>query len=1244
MSNHNDSTPAIEPLDQVVATYMEAIERGERPDREHLIAQNPSLAERLRQFFSDLDNMGHAAAQLKVPNVSGFASLETIRYLGDYELLEKIAQGGMGIVYKARQVSLNRLVAVKLILAGNLASPKERDRFRIEAEAAAQLDHPNIVPVFEVGEHDERQYLSMKLIDGASLDKIPAANAREEVKAMLPVIRAVQHAHDRLILHRDLKPSNIVVASSGERYVTDFGLAKLLASDAGLTNTGQLLGTPRYMSPEQAAGMRTLTVGTDVYSLGVILFERLCGRTPFTGENPVAVIQQVIRSPAPKLSTFNAKISVDLDTILDNCLRKEANLRYRSANDLAEDLENWLSGLPISARRLGPVEKIWRWCLRNRAVASLSATIFIALFFSTLVLSILTWRLDEQRDLAAASRENAVFAQRVAEDRLLEGLLRPFRRRQTEFNPSLFHSQTDSLWQLADLDDPQLQFRIFDYIKESVHETRIPAAIVALDETKRRKTIQILNQQLKDPALPVSRRIEMAGLLLPLMDASTPFVDSCRRLLADSSAADQARWISALGETVVVADPQNVARFLQDAWRFPGRTTIGSNMNDMRNLIVNRLPAEQAHEFARAYFRSGNYAYYNGLSLLHALSTSDACNLIESTLKEKLHSPCEILIGCVSKEQGETLRSSISAKYLDIVTKDPKQFFEIYDNPFSFRCLTSRDAASWMGPLLEVAKYAKGDSDYNHENAAGEFFVHLDKTQRLIFATLFIDSMLEQTDPYAKLGHARWLSSIAEIASEDESTEICNKLLDILHNDQQDHYTIDVLNDFLKNIGGNNEEADKFIEVLSKTRSDATNPGVRKSLGVALYTLIASFPSCSSDRADHRLSLLFELWGAEANRYVSFEYHTRDLIVLFKLSNKLPMDAAARWKKKGLDLFLSNPVKFNVSDSVNQAKEFTSAISLEERQEIVERLLQKAENTTGPEMLPPFSAAADLLWSLDGESATSYGRRMVRLLSTPVVLVLINDSTLPGRPEKLIRVLRKLASQTDREGLDHKRRRITSERLRRFAGRGGNRDDSLSAAENLVSNFEMGAPAEGHNISYFQLIAYLRQQAKVEDNMDYRHIAAAIVAVNADRGENSDPDIPWRVLQSLAAHGKWADFIVQGEDPYRDEPEQNEPEFWKMDREQLDKEWETQQDRLRNRKCVLTTPQIVELLKYPTLTGKAKRTLLDHLENRYQQRFDTQWDFVEYAEREKLGLDFKSPPRRPTPRDLLDLADRIEKE
>src|SRR5216117_548044 len=298
--------------------------------------------------------------------------------VGNYEILEEIGRGGMGVIYRARQRHSRRIVALKRMVSYQADSRETLERFRREAEAAASLDHPNILPIYEVGQgEDGLPFFSMKYAAGGSLQKAgPALRSepRQSVQLMAKVARAVQYAHEHGVLHRDLKPGNILLDGRGEPFVTDFGLAKWLDTSTDLTRTLAIFGTPGYIAPEQAKGPAAkLTPTADVYSLGALLFDLFTGRPPFLGEHALAVIQQASEKPAPKLRSLVPALDRNLETICARCLEREPQARYRSAGALAVDLERWLEGRPIIARRVSPPVRAWRWSKRNPKLAAATA-------------------------------------------------------------------------------------------------------------------------------------------------------------------------------------------------------------------------------------------------------------------------------------------------------------------------------------------------------------------------------------------------------------------------------------------------------------------------------------------------------------------------------------------------------------------------------------------------------------------------------------------------------------------------------------------------------------------------------------------------------------------------------------------------------------------------------------------------------------------------------------------------------
>jgi WD40 repeat protein len=345
------------------------------------------------------------------------------RFFGDYEVLEEISRGGMGVIYKARQFSLNRLVALKMIQASHLFSAEARLRFRMEVEAIAQLNHPNIVPLYESGEQDGTHFFTMRLVEGGSLaEKCGGRGAKAEPDAplsprtsaliLLKVARAVHYAHQRGVLHRDLKPSNILLDAQGEPYVADFGLAKMLARESGFTFTESILGSPNYMAPEQASGRTApVTVAADVYGLGAILYELLTGQPPFKAATPIETIRKVCDEEPVSPRKLNPSADADLETICLKCLRKESSERYASAEELAADLDRFIEGMPILARPIGRLEQAWRWCKRQPALASTVAVAVLLLFALAIGTAVAGLRIHRAELSAAANLREFLLGQ-----------------------------------------------------------------------------------------------------------------------------------------------------------------------------------------------------------------------------------------------------------------------------------------------------------------------------------------------------------------------------------------------------------------------------------------------------------------------------------------------------------------------------------------------------------------------------------------------------------------------------------------------------------------------------------------------------------------------------------------------------------------------------------------------------------------------------------------------------------------
>jgi serine/threonine-protein kinase len=405
---HDDMAARDERLCEIIGAYYAASEDGREPDRAGWLSRYPEFAADLAEFFAEQDRLHRLAGPLRPvaqaasldgarwsapteaqdDRVNNRAELDEetlplespldlpskarLRYFGDYEIIEEIARGGMGVVYRARQRSLNRPVALKMILAGTLASEADVLRFRAEAEAAANLDHLHIVPIYEVGQHGGHHYFSMKLIEGGSLAEHLGryvADPQAAARLVADVARAVHHAHRRGILHRDLKPSNVLLDAAGVPHVVDFGLARRVEGGSELTRSDAIVGSPPYISPEQTSGRKgAITTASDVYGLGAILYATLTGRPPFRGDSVLETIERV-RDEAPESPRkLNDRVDRDLETVCLKCLEKDPSQRYESARELAEDLERWLHGEPIAARPSGFLHRVSLWSRRPARV------------------------------------------------------------------------------------------------------------------------------------------------------------------------------------------------------------------------------------------------------------------------------------------------------------------------------------------------------------------------------------------------------------------------------------------------------------------------------------------------------------------------------------------------------------------------------------------------------------------------------------------------------------------------------------------------------------------------------------------------------------------------------------------------------------------------------------------------------------------------------------------------------------
>ena len=423
MSHSHNTSQREESLYERLAEFMDSGQDLDQGEYEALAAEFPDFATEVREFA---EGRSELCVMLSAPWAGSHDALtDTVRIaqdvpsLPEYEMIRQIARGGMGIVYEARHRELNRTVALKMIRSGDIADDDDVRRFRSEAQQVAQLDHPHVVPLYEVGSHESQHYFTMRLMPGGTLaDRIEdkPLSAKQAATIISQVARGVHYAHQRGILHRDVKPANILFADDGSPQIGDFGLAKRIERGASL-HSGAIVGTPMYMAPEQAVGSGKLTTSADVYGLGAVLYELLTGRPPFRDDNPLNTLVRLAKEEPARPRTLRPDVDAELETICLKCLERDPNHRYGSADALADDLDRWLRNEPIFARPSSPWLRIVKWSRRSPAVAALSGVVLltVAAFVAALFSKNIAVTYEQQRTAQAyANLQQVTYFQNVA--------------------------------------------------------------------------------------------------------------------------------------------------------------------------------------------------------------------------------------------------------------------------------------------------------------------------------------------------------------------------------------------------------------------------------------------------------------------------------------------------------------------------------------------------------------------------------------------------------------------------------------------------------------------------------------------------------------------------------------------------------------------------------------------------------------------------------------------------------------
>jgi tRNA A-37 threonylcarbamoyl transferase component Bud32 len=1259
------------PLDAVIGEYLQQVEAGVVPDRAALLAGHPELAEGLRAFFADYDRLDRQAGELRLsndPNRTTDLPAEAgaprrVRYFGDYELVEEIAHGGMGVVYKARQKSLDRLVALKMILRGELATPHELARFRAEAEAAANLDHPHIVPIYEVGEHDGQQYYAMRFIAGTSLAGHPRSDARTEARRLVTVAGAVHHAHRRGILHRDVKPSNILVDAAGTPYVTDFGLAKRVDVQRSLTETGVPVGTPRYMAPEQAAGRKDLTVAADVYSLGVVLYERITGRVPFGGETVLEVLRQVREAEPPRPSALAPGLDRDLETVCLKCLEKDPAKRYPTAEALAEELRRWLRGEPIEARPVRQAERLWRWCQRNPAVAGLSAGLAVALLAGTSGILAFAIRAEQGRERAVKAEGAAVAALDDRELALARSYVRPLNP-MAEDADALSEPETEALWELAQERSAELRLRFVEEAIRSPFSARQlraraePALIAALglDPERRTQAERLLVEQLQDSSLGHRADVALTALELadPMSRISRPIADVLSSAIVRQAdlalrSAWRHRWFGqGRGGEFLLLRPMQ--------WLEPADAAR----------VLTALREKETVAQAREQLAQGLAA------VAAQLPPADATALLTRAREKETEAGARVQLAqglaAVAARLPPVDAAQAFAAAVTLLTRALEEEAKVEVRVQLARGLAA--VAAHLPPADAVALLTrarvKETDDYARWLLADGLTAVAARLSPADAAALLTRALDKETKAEAQMHLARGLAAVAAYLPSTDAAQVCAAAATLLTRALERKRLLRVdrirLADGLTAVAARLSPADAAA-LLTRALDKETNAGVQIKLAQGLAAVAAHLPPADAAQACAAAATL--LTQALEKENTAEPQWNQALGLAAVAAHLQPTDAAQACAAAAT--LLTRPLerieptsKFLLAEGLTALAAHMPPVdaatlltrTLEKETDAVARLQLARGLAAVAAHLQPVDAMALLIRTLENGADLWTTEQLVQGLAAVAARLPPADTAQACGPAvtQLTRALEKETHPTVRAHLAHGLAAVAAhlppaDAVQAYAAAVTQLSLALEKETDSTAREELAmglAKVAGHMepaaaaqacAKGIELLLASRTNPKNLTELDSLAISAALLIpfLARDTADSLTKRFASRICASsdCCNRGKALDVLLEERSPLLLRPRTAAVAAVVSQAIAGPLASLPPLAAVEPLPCRLSTQDLVELLKMPTCFGPARQVVLKHLGKRYGRRFATHWEFVRFAQEQRLSLDLTSPPQRP---------------